>query len=43
MSHSFHNKVIWITDASSGIGEALTYALAKICETDLSAFVAVND
>ncbi len=25
----FNNKVVWITGASSGIGEALTYALAK--------------
>ncbi len=24
----FHNKVVWITGASSGIGEALAYAFA---------------
>ncbi len=29
MSSYFNNKVIWITGASSGIGEALVYELAK--------------
>jgi dehydrogenase/reductase SDR family member 7B len=28
MSHHFHQKVCWITGASSGIGEALAYALS---------------
>ncbi|MBI2270759.1 MAG: SDR family oxidoreductase [Bacteroidetes bacterium] len=27
--HTFNNKVVWITGASSGIGEALTMAFAK--------------
>jgi dehydrogenase/reductase SDR family member 7B len=29
MAFSFHNKVVWITGASSGIGEALVGAFAK--------------
>ncbi len=29
MSSTIHNKVVWLTGATSGIGEALAYALAK--------------
>jgi len=28
MKHQFNNKVVWITGASSGIGEALAYAMS---------------
>ncbi len=28
MSNYFENKVVWITGASSGIGEALAYAFS---------------
>ena len=28
MNNHFHNKVVWITGASSGIGEALAYAMS---------------
>lgn len=32
MKNYFHGKTIWITGASSGIGEALAYALSGHCE-----------
>jgi len=33
---TFHNKVVWLTGASSGIGEALAYALSGKCKLILS-------